>query len=53
MSKVTLICLCVLISAWTVILRIQKLEEALAKAAYAACSSKDTSPLKLIKDERF
>jgi hypothetical protein len=51
MSKVTLVCLCILFSAWAVIFRIQRLEEGLAKAAYAACNSKDNSPLKLLKDE--
>jgi hypothetical protein len=51
MSKVTLICLCVLVSALAVVIRIHQLEEALAKAAYAACNSKEISPLRLVRSD--
>jgi hypothetical protein len=51
MSNVTLICLCVLIGALAVVVRIHHLEQGLARAAYAACSSRDRSLLNLVRSD--
>jgi hypothetical protein len=51
MSQVTVICVCVLVSALAVIIRIHKFEQGLARAAYAACNSKESSLLKLVRSD--
>jgi hypothetical protein len=51
MSKITLLCVCVLLAALAVIYRIQRLEDGLARAAYSACNGRDASPLKLVRSD--
>ena len=51
MSKVTVICVCVLLSALAVIMRIHHFEQGLAKAAYAACIGRDNNPLTLVRSD--
>jgi hypothetical protein len=51
MSKVTVICVCVLVSALAVVIRIQNFEQGLARAAYAACTTRDGTLLKLVRSD--
>jgi hypothetical protein len=51
MSKVTVVCVCILVSALAVVIRIHNLEQGLARAAYAACNSKDNTLLRLVRSD--